>query len=243
MEQWCNMQLGMARKLPPIQRLPPRYGMVTSNTSECINSMIGEYRSEGWTDLLEGTLHKITGRISEKRQLHKMEQGGDMVAKVKLVLNNRFQSAAAMEVMEVEVSKKFMVTERWGATLNINLNVQQTPPAIEHKHQNRNMPLPPLQARVKSSVLATEEKTCFLCEVAGIQVFLAGMLCHTSGAGACAGLLQEQKYQQIYAYDIFPIIQDQIRYNGKTNPLTIGYTTTWSSKKEKNLKTKPFHWS
>ena len=44
-------------------------------------------------------------RVSEKRQLYKMEQGGDVVAKVKLILNNRFQSAAAMKVMEIEVSK------------------------------------------------------------------------------------------------------------------------------------------
>ena len=30
--------------------------MVTSNTCECINSMIDDYRTEGWTDLLEGIL-------------------------------------------------------------------------------------------------------------------------------------------------------------------------------------------
>ena len=59
MEQWHNKQWVMMRKLPPTQRLPPRYGVVTSNTSECFNSMIDDYRSEGGTDLLEGTLHRM----------------------------------------------------------------------------------------------------------------------------------------------------------------------------------------
>ena len=39
--------------------------MVTSNTSECINSMIDVYRSDGWTDLLKGILQKMTSKISE----------------------------------------------------------------------------------------------------------------------------------------------------------------------------------
>ena len=68
----------------------------------------------------------------------------------------------------------------------------------------------------------------FLWKVAGIQVSLQ----------ACHGLLQEmgryvipryspgnvhdyyrnKSMQQIYGYNIFPEVQDQIRYDGKTNP-------------------------
>ena len=53
-------------KIP--QRLPARYGIVTSNTSQWTNSMIEEYQGESWTDLLEGVLHHMTQRISDKRQ-------------------------------------------------------------------------------------------------------------------------------------------------------------------------------
>ena len=91
-----------------MQRLPPRYGMVTSNTSECINSIIDKYRSEGWTGLLEGTLCKMTEKISENRQLYKTIQGGDVVTKVKQTLKDRFHIAAAMQVVELEVSQKYM---------------------------------------------------------------------------------------------------------------------------------------
>ena len=56
MEQWHNLQWITPRKLPPQQQLPPRYGMVTSNMSECINSMTNDCRSDGWFDLLEEIL-------------------------------------------------------------------------------------------------------------------------------------------------------------------------------------------
>ena len=56
MEYWCNMQWIKTQKYQLGARLPPRYSVVTSNTSECINSMIDDYRSEGWTDFLEGVL-------------------------------------------------------------------------------------------------------------------------------------------------------------------------------------------
>ena len=59
------------QKLPPQQKLLPQYGMVISNTSECINSMIDDYRSDGCTDLLEGILQKMMEKISENRQLYK----------------------------------------------------------------------------------------------------------------------------------------------------------------------------
>ena len=68
MELWPNTQWIKTQKYPPEVRLPPRYGVVTSNTSECINSMIDDYRSEGWTDLLEGVLWKMAEKISEDRQ-------------------------------------------------------------------------------------------------------------------------------------------------------------------------------
>ena len=50
-----------------------------------------------------------------------------MSAKVKQILKDRFQSSVTMEVVVLEVGKKFMVTERKGATLNINLIMHWAP--------------------------------------------------------------------------------------------------------------------
>ena len=56
MEQWHNRHWITTWNLPPQHQQPLWNGVMTSNMSECINSMIDEYRSEGWTDLLEGIL-------------------------------------------------------------------------------------------------------------------------------------------------------------------------------------------
>ena len=151
--------------------LPPWYGVVTSNTSEFINSMIDDYRSDGWTDLLEGILQKMTEKINENRQLYKAVDSDHVVNKVNQVLKDCFHSAAAMQVVELQVGQKYMVTETYGSTLNIKLNQQQTPPTTQTEHQQRHMPIPPAPVRVKANVLYPR-KDMFLWKVAGIQVSL-----------------------------------------------------------------------
>ena len=145
-------------KYPPEGKLTPRYGVVTSNTSECINSMIDEYRSEGWIDLLEGVLWKMAEKISENRQWYQTVDGNDVVSKVKQVLKACFHAAAAIQVVELEVGQKYMVTETYGAT--INLHQQQVPPATQMEHQQSNMQIPSAPPSVKTNVLNIPEKTC-----------------------------------------------------------------------------------
>ena len=57
-----------------------------------------------------------------------MVDGDDVGNKVKQVLKDCFHSAAAMQVVELEVGQKYMITETYGSTLNITLNQQQTQP-------------------------------------------------------------------------------------------------------------------
>ena len=64
-------------------------------------------------------------KISENRQLYKMVDSDDAVNKVKQVLKHCLYSAAAKQVVELEVGQKYMVNETYGFTLNINLNQQQ----------------------------------------------------------------------------------------------------------------------
>jgi hypothetical protein len=45
--------------------LPPRYGIVMSNTSESLNSMFNEFRQGSWCDTVTGILNKMSDSISE----------------------------------------------------------------------------------------------------------------------------------------------------------------------------------
>ena len=99
-------------------------------------------------------------KISENRQQYKMVDGDDVVNKVKQMLKDHFHSAAAMQVVEIEVGQKYIITETYGSMLNINLNQQQTQHMVQMQHQQRHMPTPPAPARVKTNVLTIQEKTC-----------------------------------------------------------------------------------
>ena len=214
----------------PTGSKPPRYGVVTSNTSECINSMIDDYRSEGWTDLLEGVLWKKAEKISENRQQYRIVDEDDVVSKVKQVSKEYFHAAAAMQVVELEVGQKYMVTETYGAT--INLNQQQAPQTTQMEHQQSNMPILSAPLSVKTNVLTTPEKTCscgrwqeskYPCNHAVAYLrkwedmsFPAILDQHVHD------YYKNKSMQQTYEYNVFPVVQDQLRYNGETNPPTVG---------------------
>ena len=46
---------------------------------------------------------------------------------------------------------------------------------------------------------------------------------------------QNKSMQQIYGYNIFPVVQDQIRYDGETNPPTLGMQQPGQPKNKTNL--------
>ena len=64
----------------------------------------------------------MTEKTSENRQLYKAVDSDDLVNKVKQVLKGCFHSAAEVQVVELEVGQKYMVTETYGSMLNINHN-------------------------------------------------------------------------------------------------------------------------
>ena len=51
--------------------LPPRYGIVTSNTSKSINNMLDKYRNVSWLYLLEGVIDFWGTRNSNKQEKYK----------------------------------------------------------------------------------------------------------------------------------------------------------------------------
>ena len=63
--------------------------------------MINNYRSDGWT---VGNTTKMTEKISENRQLYNAVDSDDVVNKVKQILKDYFHRAAAMQVMELDIS-------------------------------------------------------------------------------------------------------------------------------------------
>ena len=125
-----------------------------------------------------------------------------------------------------------MITETYGLTVNINLNQQQTQPTAQREQQHRVMPTPPGPARVKTNVSTIQEKICscerlqeykYPCRHAVAYFwkweemsFLDNLQQHVHE------YYRNKSMQQIYEDNIFSVVQDQIRYDGQTNPQMLG---------------------
>ena len=92
--------------------LPPRYGIVTSNTSESVNNMFADARNLGWPEALEKILDIMSSRICACRLKYQQREGGDVVPRVAQILKSRWDSAASMSVEELELGcGQFKVVE------------------------------------------------------------------------------------------------------------------------------------
>ena len=171
-----------------------------------------------------------------------------MVSIVKQVLKECFHAAAATQVVELEVGKQYLVTETYGAT--INLNQQQVTQTTQMEHQQSNMPVPSAPLSVKTNVLTVPEKTCswwrwqeFKYPWHAVAYFrkLEDMSFPAILEKHVHAYYKNKSMQQIYEYNVFPVVQDQIRYNGQTNhPYSWGKTTR-ASKNTTSLEAKSFH--
>jgi hypothetical protein len=80
------------------RQLPPRYGMVTSNTSECVNTMFGDARDLGWLEAVDRLVDIMSTRIFQCRQKHAKKEGTKVVKKVHEELQLRWDAAAALPI-------------------------------------------------------------------------------------------------------------------------------------------------
>jgi hypothetical protein len=97
------------------RQLPPRYGIVTSNTSECVNSMFGEARYLGWLEAVGKLVDVMSTRIFQCRQKHAKKEGTKVVPKVHKKLQLRWDAAAALSVIELQAGcGDFKVVEMCG---------------------------------------------------------------------------------------------------------------------------------
>ena len=90
--QWLSRQ----------HQYPPRFGIVTSNTSESVNSMFTGARDLPWMGAFEHLVNLLSSRICKLRTVYSKHDGGDVVPRVKKLLKARWEKAASMTVLEVE---------------------------------------------------------------------------------------------------------------------------------------------
>ena len=94
------------------------------------------------------------------------------------------------------------------------------------------MPIPPAPTRVKTSVLTIQDKMCSCGRWQELKYPCRHAVAYFRKWEDMSfpDIFQEHVHdyyrnksmKQIYGYNIFPVLQDQIRYDGETNPPTLG---------------------
>jgi hypothetical protein len=95
--------------------LPPRYGILTSNSSESVNSMLAEARELGWLEAVEKILDVMSTKISQRRQKYKQRDGNELVQRIAQVVSKAWDDAASMDVFNLEDERnEFKVVDTRG---------------------------------------------------------------------------------------------------------------------------------
>ena len=81
---WSNSQWSEAN-----QALPPRFGIVTSNTAESVNCMFNTARDLPWMDTLEKLINVMVKRICNCRAKYEWEDGSKVLPRAERLINRR----------------------------------------------------------------------------------------------------------------------------------------------------------
>ena len=82
--------------------LPPRFGIVTSNTSESVNSMFNSARDLPWMDAIEKMINIMLTRISTLRTKYAQHEDSEVVPPAQQLLRRRWDGTASISVIELE---------------------------------------------------------------------------------------------------------------------------------------------
>ena len=82
---------------------PPRFGIVTSNTSKSVNSMFAGARHLPWMGAFEQLVNLLSSRICKLRTKYSKRDEGEVVPKeCRKILKARWEKTTAMTVLEIE---------------------------------------------------------------------------------------------------------------------------------------------
>ena len=100
---WSNCQWNRTPKRDlPNDPLPPRFGIVTSNTAESVNSMFNAARNLPWMDCVETIIDVMIRRICECRKKYAGEEGPRSVPHVRRLMKSRWKKTASISILELE---------------------------------------------------------------------------------------------------------------------------------------------
>jgi hypothetical protein len=196
--------------------IPPCYGIVTSNTSECVNNMFAQAQTLGWLEAIENILDVVSTRISTCRAKHIDWEPGKVAPCVAQILKRRWDAAASITVVElVSACGDFKVVE---------------PSTIQDSDNDPHLPNMPLNAGQPNTIyIVKPELHCCTCSI------WQDMLCPCWHRCAVFWKWKKKVFsyvhknlvhpyykfvcvQQMYKNNIVPACMDKVKYDDTTRP-------------------------
>jgi hypothetical protein len=204
------------------RELPPRFGIVTSNTSESVNSMFNSARDLPWMDALEKMVEVMLTRICNCRTKYRQRQESEIVPRAEQLLKKRWEATASMSVMELEEESGVFTTSScdYGGIEDEN----EVDEGGRSCHRNIGLPL----QRQSSHIVKPALKWCS-CGVWQDTLLPCRHACAVYRKWKEADFnyilmhLLDDYYtygfvQNIFKRNIYPVSLDTLAYDGETTP-------------------------
>lgn len=197
-------------------KLPPRFGIVTSNTSECVNSMLADARAVGWLEAIERIVDIMSTRIYNCRTKYVDRDPSDVVSRVAQILKVRWDAAASMSVIELESgSGDFKVVEPYSLQ--------------EQQDKDERLPIMPATAGQQSIHIVKPELEWCSCGVWQDVLYPCRHACAVYRKWKekeFTYILQHLVHpyytfdfvQKMYKNNIYPACLDSVQYDCETKP-------------------------
>ena len=205
------------------EELPRRFGIVTSNTSEALNSWWRGARSLTWSNALETIIDKMINRISECREKYKMKEDSDIVPFVHQLLVKRWRMIAGYVVVRVEESIGiYKVNEIRGDDSDREEGNEQAASVLPREEQAEELPQGPaqvVQPGIKECSCGKWQEYLYPCRHA-LAYFRLGeeKTFQWILENEVSDLWRYKTLKQLYGPNLFPVVMSSVRGDGVTQP-------------------------
>ena len=210
--------------------LPPRYGIVTSNTSESVNSMFAAAREVGWLEAVEKIVDIISTKIYRCQQKYKDCDADGVVPAIAQVLKKRWDKAASLEVIELEEGLGQFKVVDGSVTRDDHDNV------VAGDQQGNILGVPLMNYQQSIHILKPHCKWCscglwqehqYPCRHA--CAFFRKWLDRDLNdilQNEVHGFYSYNFLQKLYTRNVIPVVLDSILYDGSTKPPLVFHKTS-----------------
>ena len=200
--------------LDPTQVMPPRYGIVTSNTSESVNNMLKPARDVGWLDSIDIIIDIMSTRIYKCRMEWITKPPNEVVSRVQQIIQMRWDASTQSTVVELnQTDGIFRVSDSRNDDVTVVNDAAATPVVLGRRSATHtvNPGLHECTCGAWQDLLYPCRHACAVYRHHYRKTFQDMMeLVHP--------FYKYKSVHKLYEDNMFPVCMDNLKHDGVTKP-------------------------